>query len=83
MKEKMQVMQEELSSVKTENKKIRRKLERLEFQLHSRTEKVEELKTKVDEIEQKQLERNVRIVGLPEDHDGESDLDTIQQLART
>ena len=82
MKEKMQVMKEELSSVKTENKKIRRKLERLEFQLHSRTEKVEELKTKVDEIEQKQFERNVRIVGLPEDHDGESDLDTIQQLAR-
>ncbi len=75
-------MKEEIASVKTENKKLRRKLEKFDFQLECRAEKDEELKIKVDEIEQKQLGRNVRIVGLPEDHEGNSDLVNIQKLAR-
>ncbi len=82
MKKEMQAMREEISNIKTENKKIRRKLERLEFQLHAKAEKAEDLKTKVDEIEQKQLERNIRIVGLPEENEGDSDLSNIQKLAR-
>ncbi len=82
MKKEMRDMKEEINSMKTENKRLRRKLEKLDFQLHSRAEKSEELRIKVDEIEQKQLERNVRIVGLPEDHEGNSDLVNIQKLAR-
>ncbi len=82
MRKEMQALKEEICSMKTENKKMRRKLEKLQFQLQSREEKAEELKTKVDEIEQKQLERNVRIVGLPEENDGDTDLINIQKLAR-
>ncbi len=82
MKNKMEAMKREIGSMKTENKRLKRKLEKLEFQHHSRAERDEELKTRVDEIEQKQLGRNVRIVGLSEDNEEERDLITIQKLAR-
>ncbi len=82
MKQEMQAMKEEINSMKTENKRLRRKLEKFDFQLQSRAEKDEELKIKIDAIEQKQLGRNVRIVGLPEDQEGDSDLINIQKVAR-
>ncbi len=41
------------------------------------------MKIKIDEIEQEQHNKSVRIVGMPEEEDAESDIRNIQKLAAT
>lgn len=44
--------------------------------------KIEELKIKLDQLEQNQYEKSVRIVGMPEPKDTESDISNIQKFAQ-
>ncbi len=73
---------EEIEALKTVNARMKRKLERLEFALSCKDAKIEQLKTKMDEIEQNQYNRSVRIMGMPEDEGEESDIKSIQNIAK-
>ncbi len=74
---------EEIDALKKENLKMKRSLKKIQFHLSCKDAKIEELKLKLDQVEQYQYDRNVRIiVGLPE-VDGESDAENIQKMART
>ncbi len=62
---------------------MKRRLEKLQFQLSCKDVKIQELKLKIDEIEQKQYNRSVRIVGMPEEENDPSDIKNIQKMAKT
>ncbi len=79
----MQSSKEEIDALKTENMKMRRRLEKLQFNLSRKEAKIEELKLKIDEIEQSQYQKNVRIVGMPGDEGDGSDVKNIRKMAKT
>ncbi len=80
---KMKSTNDEIEAMKTENLKMKRRLEKLQFQLSCKDAKIEELNLKIDEIEQKQYNRSVRIVGMPEEEDDPSDIKNIQKIAKS
>ncbi len=79
----MQSSKEEIEALKTENMKMKRRLEKLQFNLSCKEAKIQDLKLKIDEIEQNQYQKNVRIVGMPEDEGEGSDIKSIQKMAKT
>ncbi len=83
MNAEMKPTKEEIEGLKKENSRLKRRLERLEFSLSCKDAKIDELKMKIDAIEQSQYDKSVRIVGMPEEEDGESDISSIQKMART
>ncbi len=58
-----------IENLKSEDQKRKRRIERLEFMLHKKDQKIEELRVKVDQIEQGQHNSSIQIVGLPESED--------------
>ncbi len=79
---KMKTTNDEIEALKTENLKMKRRLEKLQFNLSCKDAKIQELKLKIDEIEQKQYNKNLRIVGMPEEEDGQSDIENIRRLQK-
>ncbi len=79
----MKPTKEEIEALKKENSRLKRRLERLEFSLSCKDAKIDEMKIKIDEMEQIQYDNSVRIVGMPEEEGGESDINNIQMMART
>lgn len=76
---KISTMKLELDDVKSENVKMKRMIERLNFELCKRDEKIEKLESQIDDLKQEKLENNVRIVGL-EEHD--RDEDDVHKMAK-
>ncbi len=66
MKKEISSMKEEREELKVENRKLKRKIERCEYKLSRQMSIIEDLETKIDEIEQKHLDHDIQIVGLPE-----------------
>ena len=88
LKQELNTIKQEGETLKVENRKLRRCVERCEYKLSCiKTKQLKDLKIKMDEIEQKCLERDVQIVGapeLPEDLDGdeEKEMQMIVKLAK-
>lgn len=75
----MNSMKMELTDVKAENAKLKKMIERLQFQLGKKEDDIEHLEAKIDDLAQKELEKNVRIIGLTEnDHD----IEDVQKIAK-
>ncbi len=75
----------EIEEVATESKKLKRRIEKIEFKTSSKIPRdITELSTKFDEFEQMQYCKNVQIVGLPEtENNGEDeDKQKIVKIAR-
>ncbi len=82
-KQQLQSAIEGLDNVKAESRKLKKRLEKVEFDTCSRIPKnIQVLTNKFDEFEQQQNENNVQIVGLPDSESGEEDKDKIVKIAR-
>ncbi len=73
---------EDIEELKSENKKLTRVVERLQFQLHKKDVKINELMVKVDSIEQKEFSNDVQVVGVEESESREDDTKKILKLAK-
>ncbi len=88
LKQELTSVKKEGETLKEENRKLRRCVERCEYKLSCiKTKQLKDLKIKIDDIEQKCLERDVQIVGapeLPEDFEGdeEKEMHMIVKLAK-
>ncbi len=88
MKKELNTIKMEGEALKEENRKLRRCVEKCEYKLSCiKTKQLKDLKIKVDDIEQKCLERDVQIVGAPElqeefDGDEEKEMQMIVKLAK-
>ncbi len=83
LREEMKSRDGQINDMKKENMKLKRSLEKMKFHLSCKEAEIEDLKLKLDQVEQNQYERNVRIVGFPEEEAGSSDLNNIQKMAKT
>ncbi len=73
---------EEVDFLKSENIKKQKKIERLEYQNSRRQSEIQELKMKVDDLQQKELDHCIQIVGLPEATDEAEDVKKITKLVK-
>ncbi len=73
---------EDVEELRSENKKLNRALERLQFQLHKKDAKINELMVKIDSIEQKEFCNDVQVVGVEESESTEDDTKKILKLAK-
>ncbi len=73
----------QIEALKKENLKMTRSLDKMKFHLNCKDAKLEEMKLKLDQVEQNQYDRNVRVVGMPEQKDEINDLESIQKMAKT
>ncbi len=73
---------EDVEELKSENKKLRRMVEKLQFQLHKKDAKINELVVKIDCIEQKDFINEVQMVGLDESTSEEGDMRKILKVAK-
>ncbi len=72
-----------IEDVATESKKLKRRIEKMEFKTSSIIPKdITELSTKFDEFEQMQYGKNVQIVGLAETENEDEDKQKIVKIAR-
>ncbi len=72
----------DIEAMRSENKKLRRAVERLQFQLHKKEVKINELEVKVDCLEQKDFINEVQMVGLAESASNEDDMKKVLKLAK-
>ena len=85
-----QVLKQQLESavkgvedVASENKRLKRRIEKMEFKISSRIPRdITKLNTKFDEFEQLQYVKNVQIVSLPENENQDDDKQKIVKIAR-
>ncbi len=88
MKQELITIKKEGETLKEENRKLRRRVERCEYKVSCiKTKQLKDLKIKIDDIEQKCLEKDVQIVGAPElpeafDGDEEKEMQMIVKLAK-
>ncbi len=84
-KQELNTIKKERETLKEENSKLKRCVERCEYKLSCiKRKQLKDLKIKIDEVEQKTLERDVQIVGipeLPEDLNGSED-DEMQLIVK-
>ncbi len=73
---------EDIEAMRSENKKLSRAVERLQFQLHKKEVKINELEVKVDCLEQKDFINEVQMVGLAESASEEEDMKKVLKLAK-
>ncbi len=72
LKAEKQALNITVDNLKESIKKKDRAIERLQWDNQCRTEELENLKIKLDQLEQHRYEKNVRIVGMP-DHESSED----------
>ena len=80
LKKKLHDTQEEIDGLKAENVRRKREIERLEFTNSKKQSMIDDLKIKLDEIQQEKHEHSMQIVGFPE---SKNETDDIKQLANT
>ena len=74
---------EELENLKLESRRLKRRVEKIEFTTCSKIPKdIRGLATKFDAFEQQQFDKNVQIVNLPESGDQDDDKHKILKIAR-
>ncbi len=83
MRDEIKSRDDQIDALKKENLKMKRSLEKMQLHLSCKDAEIEGLKLKLDKVEQNQYEKNVRIVGMPEEEGKSSDLDNIQKMAKT
>ncbi len=71
-----------LEELQTENKKLRRSVEKLQFQLNQKDEKIADMAVKLDSIEQREFINDVQIVGVEESSSEEQDKKKVLKLAK-
>ncbi len=72
----------DIEELRSENKKLRRNVEKLQFQLHQKDVKLKELVVKLDCIEQKDYRNEVQMVGLDESTSEEEDMKKVIKVAK-
>ncbi len=72
----------EIEYLKSENAKKQRRIERLEFENSKRQSEIRDLKIQLDEILQKDLDKFIQIVGLPETNDDNEDVKQLSKLSK-
>ncbi len=86
MKKEISSIKEEKEALKIESTKLKRMVERCEYKLASKVTKIQDLQIKLDEVEQKHLERDLQLVGVPEIDEGqeteEEEMKTIVKLVQ-
>ncbi len=88
MKKEISTIKEERDAIKLESSKLTRKVERCEYKLSCiKLRQLRDLKVKLDEVEQKFLERDVQLVNVPElpedqEYSEEKEIEKIVNLAR-
>ncbi len=82
IEERYQETKHELESLQSENKKLRRTVDKLQFQLHKKDEKIKELVVKIDAVAQNELKNDVQMVGLEETQSAEEDMKKVVKLAK-
>ncbi len=83
LRDEMKSRDDQIEALKKENLKMKRSLEKIKFHLECKDVQIEEMKLKLDQVEQNQYDKNVRIVGMPEPNGEINDLESIQKLAKT
>ena len=68
--------------LKADNDKKRRRIDKLEFLLHKKDDKINELLVKVDNIEQKEFESDVQLVGVEETKTENDELKNLLKLSK-
>ena len=82
LKQQLQSAVKDIEGVTTESKKLKRRIEKIEFKTSSKIPKdITELTSKFDEFEQLQYVKNVQIVGLPENENEHEDKPKIVKIA--
>ena len=67
-------MKTELTDIKSENVKLKRLIQKLQFQLSKKDEDIEVLEAEIDDMKQQQLQNNVRVIGLDENGNDTEDI---------
>ncbi len=70
---------DKIEDLKSESQKQKRRMERMEFELYKKDEKIDELLVKFDSLEQSQYQQSVQIVGFPEN---DNDIKAVVKLAK-
>ncbi len=73
LKKKIGDLEQEVDTLKSENAKRKRQIERLEYSNSKKQSVIDQLRTKIDEFEQEKYSTCVQIVGLPENKDESED----------
>ena len=73
---------EDIEYLKSVNVKQQRKIERLEYENTKRQSEIHDLKMKLDAVQQKDLEKCIQIVGLPEASNDSDDVKQVTKLAK-
>ncbi len=71
-----------LKDLKEDNREKQRRIERLEYENRQKDKTIGELNTKYDKLEQRQYDKDVQLVGLPESNNDEEDLKKILKLSK-
>ncbi len=79
LKKKLNDTQQEVDGLKAENVRRKREIERLEFTNSKKQAMIDDLRIKLDEIQQDKHEHSVQIVGFPEN---KSETDDIKNLTK-
>ncbi len=83
LKQSLKSAVEGLENANAETRKLKRRLEKVEFNVASKIKKdIRELESKFDDFEQCQNDKNIQIVGLPESDEENNDKDKIVKIAR-
>ncbi len=79
LKKKLHDLQQDIDNLKSENVRRKREIERLEYTNSKKQTTIDDLKIKLDELEQERHQQSVQIVGLPEN---KNETDDIKQLTK-
>ncbi len=79
LKKKLYDVQQEVDGLKAENLRRKRGIERLEFTNSKKQSTIDDLKIKIDQIQQEKHEHSVQVVGFPE---SKTETEDIKQLTK-
>ncbi len=72
-------LKDSLDGLQQQNVKQQRRLEKLEYENHQLTNKLQKVHLKVDELEQNKYQNSIQIVGLP-DHENNDDMKEVIKI---
>ena len=79
LNKKLHDIEQEVDGLKAENLRRKREIERLEFTSSKKQSTIDDLKIKIDDMQQEKHEHSVQIVGFPEN---KNEIDDIKQLTK-
>ena len=82
LKQRFRDIQQEVDTLKAENLRRKREIERLEFTNCKKQSMIDDLKIKLDEVQQEKHEHSVQILGLPENKKENDDIKQLSKLLK-